>query len=995
MASSRDRFFRNVTTVWSLFILFNLVVVVKAGESLQGLSIEDAEKPSLNQDEKISSDQENTVQEKLEEEIATGDAAILNGEGKDNSKNERLRSRDADAKSAESEAGKEDTSSTVSKAGDIEQKTHMSQGNPVKENEDTDQKELITANKDKTTTDPPKVDEQPSDEGTVDSSMSDHDKDGVDLSVHDMPVFEDFRKNFYQNDTKINGQPSKVYESGPAQPKVTLPSSSPTTLRNYASNECGAKVTNANKEAGNCQHVINENKDEYVIQPCAAKKWLVIELCEPVVVRKIEIANHELFSSTFENFTVYISRSNGGSAGKDWQSIGTFRAKEQRGVQGFAIDQLDRYTSFVKIEILSHYGNEHYCPITIIRVFGSGVDDDDDDDDDDGDEADNQSIGTATEEPIKILSTDSPPTLVNETQAISNRSDVNFVFPPQPTECFLCYNSIEEVPLYCCPEHFHLRDDDLNIAQAKNEEDQTRDIPVDNKSEVPTELSRPCDPDSAPKATPTTSDEIIKPTLASLDLNKSEIVAKDSIQLPVPVEAEGSKAKVQTTPTAREVGTSQVVATVTSTVSPVQPTAVKIEESETKGEVEASKPGEMEQVLPSPPTLAEPPTVVPEDVKEMVQSVTGAVAEEEPIAEEEGEIEDAESSADPPPAAPRHGKRSTTISRLSNQVKSLELNLQVTNRYLEEMSQKSKNQKEDLQRALNKTMRSLQNTTMKLEHLTKDYNQLKETAHRLSEELAVLQEHVHQKETIDWLTPIVSIGTLLLAVFISSCMTRGGEALNRAEIERILDLPDSPLRRQLKRSGSDSEIVNVGNPEKDKAESGMKKAKSYAAFTSAPVPGADEQMKNGGQFDRMEPDAQINCWTNSNDARRSNGDSSLLQDVTSGEISHDLPIEIISPATWRTFDTPDGKRDKPKKKRRTGKTKLSRTLQHSHSMDSEPLTAQIGVQTTDIPHTQHNESAPHKVKSTKTQNRFQSIETSQGYSATSSFFNIFRRNSGV
>ena len=31
--------------------------------------------------------------------------------------------------------------------------------------------------------------------------------DGVDLSVHDMPVFEDFRKKFYQNDTKVNGKP--------------------------------------------------------------------------------------------------------------------------------------------------------------------------------------------------------------------------------------------------------------------------------------------------------------------------------------------------------------------------------------------------------------------------------------------------------------------------------------------------------------------------------------------------------------------------------------------------------------------------------------------------------------------------------------------------------------------------------------------------------------------------------------------------------------------
>ena len=40
---------------------------------------------------------------------------------------------------------------------------------------------------------------------------------------------------------------------------------------------------------------------------------------------------------------------------------------------------------------------------------------------------------------------------------------------------------------------------------------------------------------------------------------------------------------------------------------------------------------------------------------------------------------------------------------------------QLFHRYLEEMSKKSKNQKEDLQRALNRTMRSLQNTTLKLD----------------------------------------------------------------------------------------------------------------------------------------------------------------------------------------------------------------------------------------------------------------------------------------
>ena len=64
------------------------------------------------------------------------------------------------------------------------------------------------------------------------------------------------------------------------------------------------------------------------------------------------------------------------------------------------------YECMLQIEVLSHYGNEHYCPITIIRVYGMGVDDDDDDD--------NTSSHEEEEVVVKqedvVTSTEAPPT---------------------------------------------------------------------------------------------------------------------------------------------------------------------------------------------------------------------------------------------------------------------------------------------------------------------------------------------------------------------------------------------------------------------------------------------------------------------------------------------------------------------------------------------------------------------------------------------------------
>ena len=36
----------------------------------------------------------------------------------------------------------------------------------------------------------------------------------------------------------------------------------------------------------------------------------------------------------------------------------------------------DIYVKYIKFEMLSHYGNEHYCPLSLVRLYGTSMDDD-------------------------------------------------------------------------------------------------------------------------------------------------------------------------------------------------------------------------------------------------------------------------------------------------------------------------------------------------------------------------------------------------------------------------------------------------------------------------------------------------------------------------------------------------------------------------------------------------------------------------------------------
>ena len=44
--------------------------------------------------------------------------------------------------------------------------------------------------------------------------------------------------------------------------------------------------------------------------------------------------------------------------------------RNERGIQEFPLPDTV-YAKYIKIEMLKHFGSEHYCPISMIRVLGA------------------------------------------------------------------------------------------------------------------------------------------------------------------------------------------------------------------------------------------------------------------------------------------------------------------------------------------------------------------------------------------------------------------------------------------------------------------------------------------------------------------------------------------------------------------------------------------------------------------------------------------------
>lgn len=140
---------------------------------------------------------------------------------------------------------------------------------------------------------------------------------------------------------------------------------------NYASFDCAATVLKTNPECKGSSSVLIENKDSYMLNECRANnKFLILELCDDILVDTVVLANYEFFSSIFHTFRVSVSDRYPAKLDQ-WRELGIYEARNTREVQAFAVENPLIWARYLKIEFLTHYGHEFYCPLSLIRVHGT------------------------------------------------------------------------------------------------------------------------------------------------------------------------------------------------------------------------------------------------------------------------------------------------------------------------------------------------------------------------------------------------------------------------------------------------------------------------------------------------------------------------------------------------------------------------------------------------------------------------------------------------
>ncbi|KJA23302.1 hypothetical protein HYPSUDRAFT_40134 [Hypholoma sublateritium FD-334 SS-4] len=159
----------------------------------------------------------------------------------------------------------------------------------------------------------------------------------------------------------------------PERPSFS-PSKAPLTDRfNYASLDCSARIHTSHRSAKSPSSILSSKRDRYMLSPCDTpqeSQHVVVELCDDIRIDTIQLANFEFFSGVFKDFTVSVAKTYTNDPDA-WTTVQSYRAKNTRGVQTFRPpdDLLDFYR-FIRIDFHSHYGNEYYCPVSLLRVYG-------------------------------------------------------------------------------------------------------------------------------------------------------------------------------------------------------------------------------------------------------------------------------------------------------------------------------------------------------------------------------------------------------------------------------------------------------------------------------------------------------------------------------------------------------------------------------------------------------------------------------------------------
>ncbi|KAL8292412.1 hypothetical protein RQP46_001024 [Phenoliferia psychrophenolica] len=142
---------------------------------------------------------------------------------------------------------------------------------------------------------------------------------------------------------------------------------------NYALFGCAATVHRSSPQTKGATSILVEKKDQYMLTPCSVeRKFVELELCDAVRIDTVVLANFEFFSSMFKKFRITASKNYPGRQ-DEWIDLGTFRARNIRGVQVFhpkATGASAGFFRYLRLDFLSHYGSEFYCPVSLLRVYG-------------------------------------------------------------------------------------------------------------------------------------------------------------------------------------------------------------------------------------------------------------------------------------------------------------------------------------------------------------------------------------------------------------------------------------------------------------------------------------------------------------------------------------------------------------------------------------------------------------------------------------------------
>lgn len=104
---------------------------------------------------------------------------------------------------------------------------------------------------------------------------------------------------------------------------------------NYASSDCAATVIKTNTKTKGASNILIENKDTYLLNECSEEnKFVVIELCQDILVDTIAIANYEFFSSMFRHIRISVADRFPTS---NWKVLGDFEGQSVRDLQHFQI----------------------------------------------------------------------------------------------------------------------------------------------------------------------------------------------------------------------------------------------------------------------------------------------------------------------------------------------------------------------------------------------------------------------------------------------------------------------------------------------------------------------------------------------------------------------------------------------------------------------------------------------------------------------------------